>query len=87
MPPNAPRSAVSRRAIGRRRRHRERRAAPYRDRVGALCAAFRARGQQATATARVTPNGSVDQYLNYMHGSSGATFKSLEAGAQPAVAD
>lgn len=30
---------------------------------------------------------SVDQYLNHMHGSSGATFKSLEAGAQPAVAD
>jgi predicted porin len=38
-------------------------------------------GAQAQTTSSVTLYGVIDQYLNYMHSSSGATVKSLEDGA------
>ena len=48
--------------------------------LAALGAACSAHAQQA-ASSSVTLYGSIDQYLNYMHSSSGATVKSLEDGA------
>jgi predicted porin len=38
-------------------------------------------GAQTPATSNVTIYGSIDQYFNYMHSSSGATIRSLEDGA------
>jgi predicted porin len=45
--------------------------------AGALAAAVAAQAQSSS----VTIYGSIDQYLNYLHSSSGATIKSLEDGA------